>query len=322
VPPEAQLPPAPSAPHAAPPEDDPTADYTPAFYPAPSDRTVWVERPTAATIIWKRKLWIVLFAILAGVGTTFGARIPSPSYSSSAVLEVTVQQTTGVPNETLLAANGLAAQYAQLSTTTAVLERAADQLKVPAGDLAHSVSASTVSQLNLVKVSASGSSPAQAEQRANATARALTAIIVRTNRQKAVAFVRTATAPLAANTRQIAALQAQITASSKALAAATTESERAQAQTILLGQQSTLTALTTQRSSLQSGLSVDAALGQPSVAVVSLAGPGSRSQLSPIAYGLIGALAGAIVISQLFVLAGSRRQLIRIGPRGDHPDGW
>jgi len=50
------------------------------------DLSLWFYRPTAAVIIWRRKYWIVLLAILVGVGTYYGARIPSPSYGSSAVI--------------------------------------------------------------------------------------------------------------------------------------------------------------------------------------------------------------------------------------------
>src|SRR6185312_2823202 len=116
---------------------------------------------TAAGIIWRRKFWIVLLAILAGVGTFFAARVPSPSFSSASVIEITMQPTNGTPNETLLASNGLASQYAQLATTSVVLESAAKLIDVPAADISHAVTASAVGQVNLVKVSATGSSAEQ-----------------------------------------------------------------------------------------------------------------------------------------------------------------
>lgn len=275
------------------------------------DLSLWFYRPTAAVIIWRRKYWIVLLAILVAVGTYYGARIPSPSYGSSAVIQVTMQQTSGAPNETLLAANGLAAQYAELATTSAVLEKAAAALKTSPATLSHSISASTVSQLNLVKVSGTGSTPAESQARANAAANALTATILGGNKRKADAFIRKAHGPLGTNSKQISTLEREIARSSANLAKATTDSERAQAQTVLTGQQATLTALISQQNGALSALSIDAALGQPAVAVVSKAGPGSRTRPSPLIFALIGALAGAIVVSQLFVLADSLRRAQR-----------
>jgi capsular polysaccharide biosynthesis protein len=281
------------------------------------DAAPWYPRPTAAVIIWKQKFWILLFAILVGVGTYYGARIPSPSYGSSAVVEVTLQ-TSGAQNETLLAANQLAAQYAQLATTSAVLEAAARSIKVSPGDLANSVSASTVSQLNLVKVSATGSSPSQSQVRANAAARALTAAILRGNARKAAAFMRKAAGPLTGAGNQIAKLEADIAQTTRALATATTVNGRLRAQSVLAGLQATLTALTSQQSGAMSSLAVDAALGQPAVSVVSRAGPGSRTRPSPLIYALIGGLAGAIVVSQIFVLADSLRRAQRAISSREH----
>jgi capsular polysaccharide biosynthesis protein len=319
-PPPAISPPSPQSVQPSPPPTIPTPPVddlppdapTQTIVPIEDGAVVVIERPTAAMIIWRRKFWILLFAIIVGAGSTYLARLPSPSYGTSAILEVTMQQTSGSPNDTLLAANELAAQYAQLANTTAVLKAAATAINVPPGDLSHAISANTVSQLNLIRVTASGSTPLEAETRANATANALTRTILKANQRKANAFVRRATLPLAPITRQIAALKAQIAQSSNDLASATTDSQRAQAQTVLLGQQSTLTALTAQRSGAISGLAQDAALGQPAVSVVSYAGPGSRSRLTPPVYGAIGALAAAIVVGQLFVLADSRRRYRRI----------
>ena len=60
----------------------------------------------------------------------------------------------------------------------------------------------------------------------------------------------------------------------------------------------------------------DAALGQPSVTQVSVAGPGSRSELSPKVYAGIGGVAGLIVFSQLFVLLDNRRRIVRTDDDG------
>ena len=282
------------------------------------EASLWFYRPTAAVVIWRRKFWIAFFAILIGIGTYYGTRLPSPSYGSSAVIQVTMQQTSGAPNETLLAANELAAQYAQLATTSAVLEAASKTIDESAGDLGHSVSAGTVSQLNLVKVSATGSSPSQSQLRANAAAAALTAAILRSNASKADAFMRKATGPLAGSSKQIDDLEAAIARSTTDLANATTVGERVKAQTVLMGQQATLTALTSQRTSTLNALAVDAALAQPAVVVVSRAGPGTRTRPSPLIYALIAALVGGIVVSQLFVLADSLRRAQRADTSREH----
>jgi capsular polysaccharide biosynthesis protein len=263
---------------------------------------------TTADIIWRRLFWIVLVAIIAGAAATYGGRVLPSSYSSSAVIGVRMQQTAGVPNETLLAANQLASQYAQLATANSVIAAAAKDLKMSSGVLSQAISAGTVSQLNLIRVSSTADSPAEAQRRANAVSRALADFLIRSNKRQADAFIRQANPTLRQVNRQIAQLQTAVTKGQKDLVQALTADQRTIIAGILSGQQAMLTALTSQRSQVQSRLAEDAALGRPAIAIVEAAGAGSRTQPPAYVYGAAGALAGAVVITQLFILANARRR--------------
>jgi uncharacterized protein involved in exopolysaccharide biosynthesis len=250
----------------------------------------------------------VIFAALVAAAAFFGARLFPSTYSSSATVQVALQQSTGVPNETLIAANQLAAQYAQLATSNVVLQAAAADLHVPTSSLDGAVSASPVGQVNLISVSSTGTTPVESRKRADAVARALTANLIATNRRRANTFMRTATAPTAAANRQIASLQAAIADGTKALAGPLSVDARSSALAILSGQQQTLASLLSQRSQVLSRLAEEAALGRPTIVVVKAAGPGGRTQPAPLVYAVVGGIVGFIVAAQLFILAAQRRQ--------------
>jgi capsular polysaccharide biosynthesis protein len=259
-------------------------------------------------IIWRRSIWIVLFAALVAAAAFYGARLFPSTYSSAATVQVSLQQSTGVPNETLIAANQLAAQYSQLATSNAVLKTAAAGLHVSVNALAGAVSASPIGQVNLISVSSTGDTPSESQKRADAVARALTANLIATNRLRSNSFMRQATGPIVGVNRQIASLQAEIAKGIKALSGPLTVDARSSALTILTGQQQTLAALESQRSQVLSRLAEEAALGRPTVVVVKAASPGSRTQPKPLVYGIVGGVAGFIVAAQLFVLAAQRKQ--------------
>jgi capsular polysaccharide biosynthesis protein len=263
---------------------------------------------SAAGVIWRRSIWIVLFAALVAAAAFYGARLFPSTYTSSATVQVSLQQSTGVPNETLIAANQLAAQYAQLATSNAVLESAAADLRVPTSSLAEAVSASPVGQVNLIGVSSTGSTPAESQKRANAVAKALAANLIAADRVRSNNFMRQASAPTVSANREIARLQAAIALGTKALANPMTVEARASALSILTGQQQTLTALLSQRSQVLSRLAEEAALGRPTIIVVKAAGPGGSTQPKPLVYAAAGGIAGFIVAAQLFIIAAQRRQ--------------
>jgi capsular polysaccharide biosynthesis protein len=263
---------------------------------------------SAAGVIWRRSIWIVLFAAVVAGAAFYGARLFPSTFSSSATVQVSLQQSTGVPNETLIAANQLAAQYAQLATSNTVLDAAAADLHVSTSSLAGAVSASPVGQVNLISVSSTGATPSESQKRADAVARALTANLIATNRRRSSNFMRQATAPTVGADRQIARLQAAIAKGTKALAGPMSVDVRSSALAVISGQQQTLATLSSQRSQVLSRLAEEAALGRPTIVVVKAAGPGGRTQPKPLVYGVVGGIAGFIVAAQLFILAAQRRQ--------------
>jgi hypothetical protein len=254
----------------------------------------------------------LLFALLVGAGAGASAKYLESGYSAGARLQVSVQQTAGVPNETLLAANELAAQYAQLASSNSVLERAARSLDISPGSLSGNVTGTPVSQLNLIDISVTADSPGEAARRANAVATALARQIRVTNASQAKAFIARATKPLAATNSEIARVQAQVDEAAASLSTAKTANERSRNALVLSGSQSLLAQLLTQRNTTMAQLAADAALGQPTITQVTHASGGSRTQPSPEVFAGAGFLAGAIVAGQLFVLGSSRRRT----PRG------
>lgn len=263
---------------------------------------------SAAGVIWRRLPWIVMFAALVAAAAFYGARLFPSTYSSSATVQVSLQQSAGVPNETLIAANQLAAQYAQLATSNVVLNAAAADLHVQASSLDGAVSASPVGQVNLISVSSTGATPSESRKRADAVAKAFTANLIATNRRRSATFMRQATAPTVAANRQIAKIQAAIAESTRALAGPMTVNARSSTLAILSGQQQTLASLLSQRSQVLSRLAEEAALGRPTITVIKAAGPGGRTQPKPLVYAIVGGVAGFIVAAQLFILAAQRRQ--------------
>jgi capsular polysaccharide biosynthesis protein len=280
----------------------------PIGYVLPTPEPPQPESPSAVTILWRRLKWILLIAIiLSGVTYKAVGRLP-PEYSADATIRVTLQQSSGVPNETLLAGNELAAQYAQLVTANTVQLAAARELKVDPSVLDGKLTAAPIAQLNLIDVAGSGTNADAAQRRANAGARALTAYILASNTRQSAEFVKRASGQLTQAKKDIAQLQRQLSKATAQLHAAKTGAQITDAQTTISGLQSQLQSAISLRSGTLSHLQEEAALGQPAVDVVAVAGPGSPTQPSPKIFALIGLVAGAVVAGQIFVLVDTRRR--------------
>lgn len=115
---------------------------------------------------WGRFLVAGLAAVAIAVLTFVVSNAVSATYKASAQLRVTVNGSNGLGQDAVLGANQLAAQLVQLAPTDAVLSRPASQLGLSTSRLRNALSVGTVAQQNIVEISATGSSKAQAEQRA------------------------------------------------------------------------------------------------------------------------------------------------------------
>ncbi|HEY6398369.1 MAG TPA: hypothetical protein VIX82_13030, partial [Solirubrobacteraceae bacterium] len=101
---------------------------------------------------------VLAVALLVGaIAYGVGSALPSV-YQSSGVIRVTVLSQQGLSDPTVIAANDLATQIAQLATSQPVLSMAAGRLGVGAGSLTDKISGSTIGAQNLVQVSATADS--------------------------------------------------------------------------------------------------------------------------------------------------------------------
>lgn len=255
-------------------------------------------------VIWAKKWWIAGGAILIATLTTALSLLIPATYASSALVQVSLPPSTGVPRETILAANELAAQYAQLADSSAVIVRVAQALGVPVATLSGKVTASTVNQLNLIRVSGRGGSAALAHARAAAAARAFATVIQRENAVRSNRYSALVASKLATFDHQIAQAEQLINGSSAAAARTAGTAARA----TLATQRALLVTLFSEKQRLLGNAAENVTLSRPTIEIVDAASGASRTQPRPLLYGLAALAAAALVISQLFVLSAARRR--------------
>jgi capsular polysaccharide biosynthesis protein len=259
--------------------------------------------PTRGAILWHAKWWIVVIAFAAGAATYAASRYIPSVYRASTTIRVVGQPMGGGLSDAAVASNDLAGQYAPLVDGSPVLARAATMLGADRHHLAGAISAGTVADQNLVNISADGSTPAVAARRANAVATAFVSYIRSANRRQAAELVASVKGQLQANEASIQAIRADITRQERVAAATPAQSSGA-ANAALVGSQTLLANLISQRQAAFTSLAQGVVAVQPSVTVSALAEAGTKVQPRPILYALVGLLAMALVAGQAFVLSG------------------
>ncbi len=264
----------------------------PPLYPA--------EDPSASWRWWvPRTIAVVAIAVLVGAVVYLISDVFHGRYESSAIVRVSVQTTGGISDPAVTAANDLASQYAQLVPTAPVVNAATSSLGVPSGDLAGAVTAGTVAAQNLVRVSATGSSPAQAQARATAVAEAFVAYVTKLDRQQAHAYEQAVTSKLAPLKREIAAARLRLLS---------TNVEVQHNATVLLS------GLVGQEESVLSSVAGSAAAAQPTVQLVAPGGAGTKVSPKPSLYGAIAFAATLLLLGRFLYVIGMRRQRFRETP--------
>ncbi len=216
----------------------------------------------------------------------------SARYQSSATVRVSVQATSGISDPAVTAANDLASQYAQLASSTPVLSGAAKRLGVPVSSLEGNVSSGTIAAQNLVRISVTGSSASEAQERAAAVARSFVRYINHLDAEQAAAYEK-------AVTSKLAPLETEIAAARKQLRTSKGEAQR-NATTLLSG-------LLSQQQTVLNSVAQGSAAAQPSLQLVSADSAGSKVSPKPTLYAGIGLLATLLLLGRFVYVIGVRR---------------
>ena len=245
-------------------------------------------RPDGARAIWRAKWWILLAAIVAG-GAAYGvSQIMHETFRSSTIVRVSVAPGSSSTQDAIGASNDLSQQYAQLVSSDAVVKRAAEDLKVPAGDLSGQVSAGTVSDQNLIRIQATAHSAPLAIARTEAVADAFTAVVTESNQRQARQYRRTLERPLEPLDRNIDTLR-------EAIRNASTQ-ERAD------NLRDSLNNLVTERARQQATIDQSVASVQPAIDAVSRATAASQIQPRTKLYTIGAAIIAALAAAQIAVV--------------------
>ncbi len=249
---------------------------------------------------WSPRALIVLVLALLVAAAVYEISNRAPArYQSSATVRVSVQTTSGISDPAVTAANDLASQFAQLASSTPVVDYAAALLGVPAKDLEGNITAGTVAAQNLVRVTATGSGPAQAQARATAVAKAFVVYLDRIDAQQVSRYQKAITSKLGPLTREIEAAR-------KRLGSSNPETQRNATVLLsgLLGQQQTVLSSVAQSS----------AAAQPSLQLVSPGGTATKASPKPTLYAAIGFLATLLLLGRFLYVVGVRRSVLREAP--------
>jgi capsular polysaccharide biosynthesis protein len=249
----------------------------------------------AVVVLKKRWPLILIVAVVVAVATYFVARLVPAQYKSTA--SVVVQVSGSNPDQTATAANSVAGQYAQDVTAQVVIAGASRKLSAAdAHGLSSAVSGGTVASQNIVQVSATGSSAGQAQQRAAALLAGLTEYVHRLVVGQTKAYAHAA--------------QAQLTPIVSQIDRITSELDKAPTSKLTSGRylalQSTLSTLIAERASANVAIAQNATAGEPSVTLLSEAGPGSQVAPRPTLYAGVAFLLALIVMWQLLLALAPR----------------
>jgi capsular polysaccharide biosynthesis protein len=236
---------------------------------------------------------VVAAALVAGGVYVVSAAAPA-TYESSSTVRVSVQAPTGSTDQSVIASNDLASQYAQVVSADRVLRAARRRLTSTDADLSGEVSAGTVAAQNLIRLTVKGTNPGQAERRAAAVTQAFVAYL---NRLSAEISERYA----ASVNEKLAPVDANIADARKALETGTPDAQR-NAASILAG-------LLVQRQQVLSSVAQSSAATRPSIQRVTNAGTASKVSPKPKLYAAIAFAIVLLLLARLtYVAAGRSRR--------------
>jgi capsular polysaccharide biosynthesis protein len=231
--------------------------------------------------------------VLIGVATYVVSRAVPATYKSSSELRVSVNGSNGLGQDSIQASNELTAQLVQLLPTNAVLAKPAAKLGMSPSALQSSVSVGSVAQENLLQVSATGSSPAQAQQRASTVTNAFLSYMKNDARVQAASYMNVLQGGIKAMGSKLAKLEGQLSGASDTRSA-----------TVIEGQ---IASLQTQEQTLRTDLAQRQASSAPVIQQLQAAGDGSKVSPRPALYAIVALVVAAFVAAQVLTLIERRR---------------
>jgi capsular polysaccharide biosynthesis protein len=241
----------------------------------------------------RRGLALLLVVLMVAVPIAIAAAVYSvssrlaPTYEASSTLRIIAQGQSGISDQSVLASNDLASQYAQLADAPSVTKRAAQSLKLPSGELDGQVSAGTVAAQNLVRITARAGDGPAAVRRADAVALAFVEYVSGLNERQANAYSRSVQ-------RRLKPLDDELSSARRLLNTGTPSQRNS---TALL-----YSNLLVQRQQLLASIAQDAAASQPGVQLVAQASSASKVAPRPTLYALVGLVASALIAARIAFL--------------------
>jgi uncharacterized protein involved in exopolysaccharide biosynthesis len=254
---------------------------------APPRTTPSPATPSRGSMIWRRKWWVVLFALVVG-GATYGVTSQlDPRYEASATVQVALLGGNAT-SEGVTAANDLASQYAQIIDSDPVVEPVARKLHLSADEVRDNVEGATVNEQNLISVSAKAGSGAEASEIATTTARTLVRYVTKSVASQATSVNEEALAQLKPLDDQIRSLRKKMAGASK---------KEQESQQFLANQQS-LATLEAQRAATIGDIARTGVSGRPSLQVLNPAGTGKKVSPKPVLYAIAAFVIALLLAAQ------------------------
>lgn len=236
---------------------------------------------------------VAAFAVIVAVVTYAVSSAAPAAYKASSEVRVSVNENNGLSQDSLQAANLATAQDVQLIPTDAVLAGPAAKLGTTPSALSGVISVGSVAQQNLVQISGSGSTPAQAQQRAAEVTAGFMQFTARDAKSQLSSYQKTLGGGIGTMTTGIDKLAKQL---------ANARGSRA---TVL---QTQIGSLSAEQQALRTQLATRQATGIPSVQLVEPAGLGNKVSPKPALYSVVALLVAAFVGAQLLALTERKRR--------------
>jgi hypothetical protein len=217
--------------------------------------------------------------VIAAVVFVVSSLLPS-TYSSSALVRVSVVSPQGVTDPSVAAENDVASQYALLGQTSRVIDPAAAALGVPSGRLSSAVSVGTASGRNLIDVRATAPTASAATRRANIVAQQFVETLTSDGQRRQADYLRRSEARIAPLAIALHTVATQVRRST---------GRRRQEREGLLA------SLIIQRQTLRSTIASNAVLSLPTIELWAPAAKGVLQAPRPKLYALIALLLGALL---------------------------